>query len=33
VRRWREPAAIAAEIERIRLRTWKLVFGRLPPLV
>jgi hypothetical protein len=34
VRRWREPAAIAAEIERIRLlrldalrRHWRLVFG------
>jgi Protein of unknown function (DUF2924) len=38
VRRWREPAAIAAEIERIRLlrsdalrRHWQLVFGRAPP--
>jgi Protein of unknown function (DUF2924) len=38
VRRWREPAAIAAEIERIRLlrldalrRHWRLVFGRAPP--
>jgi hypothetical protein len=38
MRRLREPAAIAAEIERIRLlrfdalrRHWKLVFGRLPP--
>jgi hypothetical protein len=37
VRRWREPAAIAAEIERIRLlrldalqRQWRLVFGRVP---
>src|SRR6478609_11069157 len=37
-RRWREPAAIAAEIERIRSlrldalrRQWRLVFGRLPP--
>jgi hypothetical protein len=38
VRRWREPAAIAAEIERIRLlrfdalrRHWRLVFARAPP--
>jgi DUF2924 family protein len=38
VRRWREPAAIAAEIERIRSlqldalrRQWRLVFGRVPP--
>jgi hypothetical protein len=38
VRRWRDPAAIAAEIERIRLlrldalrRHWRLVFGRAPP--
>jgi len=38
VRRWREPAAIAAEIERIRLlrldalrRHWRLAFGRAPP--
>jgi hypothetical protein len=37
-RRWREPAAIAAEIDRIRLlrldamrRQWRLVFGRMPP--
>jgi hypothetical protein len=37
-RRWREPAAIAAEIDRIRLlrldalrRQWQLVFGRVPP--
>jgi hypothetical protein len=37
-RRWREPAAIAAEIDRIRLlrldalqRQWQLVFGRMPP--
>jgi hypothetical protein len=37
-RRWREPAAIAAEIDRIcslRLdalrRQWRLVFGRVPP--
>jgi DUF2924 family protein len=37
-RRWREPAAIAAEIERIRSlrldalrRQWRLVFGRAPP--
>jgi hypothetical protein len=36
-RRWREPAAIAAEIERIRSlrldalrRQWRLVFGRVP---
>jgi hypothetical protein len=38
VRRWREPAAIAAEINRVRLlrldalrRQWRLVFGRVPP--
>jgi hypothetical protein len=38
VRRWREPAEIAAEIERIRLlrldalrRHWRLAFGRAPP--
>jgi hypothetical protein len=37
-RRWREPAAIAAEIDRIRSlrldalrRHWRLVFGRVPP--
>ena len=37
-RRWREPAAIAAEIDRIRSlrldalrRQWRLVFGRMPP--
>jgi hypothetical protein len=37
VRRWREPAAIVAEIERMRLlqpdalrRQWRLVFGRVP---
>jgi hypothetical protein len=37
-RRWPEPAAIAAEIDRIRLlrldalrRQWRLVFGRVPP--
>jgi hypothetical protein len=37
-RRWREPAAIAAEIDRIRSlrldalrRQWQLVFGRAPP--
>jgi len=37
-RRWREPAAIAAEIDRIRSlrpdalrRQWRLVFGRAPP--
>jgi hypothetical protein len=37
-RRWREPAAIAAEIDRIRSlrldalrRHWRLVFGRMPP--
>jgi Protein of unknown function (DUF2924) len=37
-RRWPEPAAIAAEIDRIRSlrldalrRQWRLVFGRLPP--
>ena len=36
-RRWREPAAIAAEIDRIRSlrpdalrRQWRLVFGRVP---
>jgi DUF2924 family protein len=36
-RRWREPAAIAAEIDRIRSlrldalrRQWQLVFGRVP---
>ena len=36
-RRWREPAAIAAEINRIRSlrldalrRQWRLVFGRMP---
>ena len=36
-RRWREPAAIAAEIDRIRSlrldalrRQWRLVFGRAP---
>jgi Protein of unknown function (DUF2924) len=36
--RWREPAAIAAEIDRIHLlrldalrRQWRLVFGRVPP--
>ena len=39
-RRWREPAAIAAEIDRIRSlrldalrRQWQLVFGRVPPAV
>jgi hypothetical protein len=39
-RRWREPAAIAAEIDRIRSlrldalrRQWRLVFGRVPPAV
>jgi Protein of unknown function (DUF2924) len=38
-RRWREPAAIAAEIDRIRSlrldalrRQWQLVFGRVPPI-
>ena len=38
MRRWREPAAIAAEIDRIRSlqidalrRQWRLVFGRVPP--
>jgi Protein of unknown function (DUF2924) len=38
VRRWRVPAAIAAEIERIRSlrlealrRQWRLMFGRAPP--
>ena len=37
-RRWREPAAIAAEIDHIRSlqldalrRQWRLVFGRMPP--
>ena len=37
-RRWREPAAIAPEIDRIRSlrldalrRQWRLVFGRVPP--
>ena len=37
-RRWREPAAIAAEIDRIRSlrldalrRQWRLVFGCVPP--
>ena len=37
-RRWREPAAIAVEIDRIRSlrldalrRQWRLVFGRVPP--
>ena len=37
-RRWRDPAAIAAEIDRIRSlrldalrRHWRLVFGRMPP--
>ena len=37
-RRWREPAAIAAEINRIRSlrfdalrRQWRLVFGRMSP--
>jgi hypothetical protein len=37
-RRWREPAAIAAEIDCIRSlrleairRQWQLVFGRVPP--
>jgi hypothetical protein len=37
-RRWREPAAVAAEIDRIRSlrrdalrRYWRLVFGRVPP--
>ena len=37
-RSWREPAAIAAEIDRIRSlrlealrRQWQLVFGRVPP--
>jgi hypothetical protein len=37
-RRWREPAAIAAEIDRVRSlrldalrRQWRLVFGRVPP--
>ena len=37
-RRWREPAAIAAEIDRIRSlrldplrRQWQRVFGRVPP--
>jgi hypothetical protein len=38
-RRWREPTAIAAEIDRIRSlrfdalrRQWRLVFGRMPPI-
>jgi hypothetical protein len=38
-RRWREPAAIAAEVERIRSlrldalrRQWRLVVGRVPPV-
>ena len=38
MRRWREPAAIAAEIDRIRSlrvealrREWRLAFGRVPP--
>ena len=38
MRRWREPAAVAAEIDRIRSlrldalrRYWRLVFGRVPP--
>jgi hypothetical protein len=38
VRRWREPTAIAAEIDRIRSlrldalrRQWRRVFGRVPP--
>ena len=37
-RRWREPAAVAAEIDRIRplrldalRRQWRLMFGRVPP--
>ena len=37
-RRWPEPAAIAAEVDRIRFlrldalrRQWRLVFGRVPP--
>jgi hypothetical protein len=37
-RRWREPAAIAAEIERVRSlrldalrRQWRLMFARVPP--
>jgi hypothetical protein len=37
-RGWREPAAIAAEIDRIRSlrldalrRQWRLAFGRVPP--
>jgi hypothetical protein len=37
-RRWREPAAIAAEIDRIRSlqldalrRQWRLLFGQVPP--
>ena len=37
-RRWREPTAIAAEIDRIRSlrldalrRKWRLMFGRMPP--
>jgi Protein of unknown function (DUF2924) len=39
-RRWREPAAIAAEIDRMRSlrldalrRQWRLAFGRVPPAV
>ena len=39
-RRWPEPAAIAAEVDRIRFlrldalrRQWRLVFGRVPPAV
>jgi hypothetical protein len=38
-RRWPEPAAIAAEIDRIRSlrldalrRQWRLMFGRVPPI-
>src|SRR5436189_4316390 len=38
MRRWREPAAVAAEIDRIRSlrldalrRQWRLMFGRVPP--
>jgi hypothetical protein len=37
-RRWRAPAAIAAEINRVRSlrldalrRQWRLMFGRVPP--
>jgi len=37
-RRWQDPAAIAAEIDRVRSlrldalrRQWRLVFGRVPP--